>query len=120
MARGFPTCDGYGSSCDGGGGGSGRQYITENSFPSAASSSYPRVDSFYYSSLDSDSIGDVFFGSDDIKDGRDLTYKEDVLESYRRETARKSLRQEAKKGSFSVFGCFEFLKYLCSCCRCIF
>ncbi|OMO98118.1 hypothetical protein COLO4_14118 [Corchorus olitorius] len=116
MARGIPSNEGDGSSCDGGGGGSGRHQFTTLS-SSSATSSYFHVDSFHYSSLDRGSIGDVFFGSDDISDTKDLDYKEDVLESYRKETAMKSLRRRAKKGSF---GCIEFLKFLCSCCRCIF
>ncbi|OMO94894.1 hypothetical protein CCACVL1_05723 [Corchorus capsularis] len=119
MARGIPSNEGDGSSCDGGGGGgSGRhQSTTTLSFPSSSTSSYLHVDSFHFSSLDRGSIGDVFFGSDDISDTKDLDYKEDVLESYRKETAMKSLRRRAKKGSF---GCLELLKFLCSCCRCIF
>ncbi|XVF11203.1 hypothetical protein REPUB_Repub08aG0005700 [Reevesia pubescens] len=105
MARGIPNYDGDDSSYDatggGGGGGSGRQYITQ------------------YSSLNRGTMGDVFFGTDDIKDTRDLMYKEDVLESYRQETAMKSLRRQSKKGSISSFGCVEILKLLFCCCRCI-
>ncbi|EOY22875.1 Uncharacterized protein TCM_014918 [Theobroma cacao] len=117
MARGIPTYDGDGSSYDCGGG-SGRQYITTQCYPSA-SSSFPRVDSFYYSSLNRGTVGDVFFGTDDIRDTRDSMYKEDVMESYCRETAIKSLRRQSKKRSISTFGCVEFLKLLRCCCRCI-
>ncbi|WRX17675.1 hypothetical protein QQP08_010162 [Theobroma cacao] len=117
MARGIPTYDGDRSSCDCGGG-SGRQYITTQCYPSA-SSSFPRVDSFYYSSLNRGTVGDVFFGTDDIRDTRDSMYKEDVMESYCRETAIKSLRRQSKKRSISTFGCVEFLKLLRCCCRCI-
>ncbi|XWS36957.1 hypothetical protein CRYUN_Cryun19dG0002100 [Craigia yunnanensis] len=103
MARGIPNYDGDGSSYDGTGGGSGRQYITQCS-PSPFSS-FPRFDSFNYSSLNRCSIGDVFFGTDDIKDTRELMYKEDVVASYHRETAMKSLKRRSKKGSISNFGC---------------
>ncbi|GMI76623.1 hypothetical protein HRI_001331600 [Hibiscus trionum] len=113
MARGIPAHDGsYDGSISGGGGGS--QYITRSYSSSLIS------DSFYHSSSTRGAIGDVFFGSDDIKDTRDLAFKEDVLESYRRETVMKSLRRRSKKESISNVGCVEFLKLLLRyCCRCI-
>ncbi|KAB2072885.1 hypothetical protein ERO13_A07G041700v2 [Gossypium hirsutum] len=118
MARGIPNYDDGGSFYDhtGGGGGSGGQYFTQSSSLSTSSSS----DSLYHSSVNRGTIGDVFFGTDDIRDTRDLLYKEDVLESYHKETAQKYLRQRSKKRSISNFGCVEFLKLLLLyCCRCI-
>ncbi|KAK8481657.1 hypothetical protein V6N11_068346 [Hibiscus sabdariffa] len=93
MARGFPN---HGVSSDGG---SGSQYTT----PSY--SSFPISDSFYQASMSRGTIGDVFFGTDDMKDTRDLVYKGDVLESYQRETAVKYLRRRrSKKERISNFG----------------
>ncbi|XVF54958.1 hypothetical protein PTKIN_Ptkin05aG0222600 [Pterospermum kingtungense] len=121
MARGIPNYDGGGSSYEftggvgSGGSESGRQYTTRSSSPSPFSS-FPRLDSFN-SSLNRGTIGDVFFGTDDIKETRELSYKEDVLESYRRETARKSLRRRSKKGPIWNFGCVEFLKLFFCCFR---
>ncbi|MBA0674081.1 hypothetical protein Goari_015693 [Gossypium aridum] len=105
MARGIPDYDDGGSFYDhtGGGGGSGGQYFTQSSSLSTSSSS----DSLYHSSINRGTIGDVFFGTDDIRDTRDLLYKEDVLESYQKETAQKYLRQRSKKRSISNFG-FSF------------
>ncbi|MBA0639207.1 hypothetical protein Goklo_022254 [Gossypium klotzschianum] len=105
MARGIPNYDDGGSFYDhtGGGGGSGGQYFTQSSSLSTSSSS----DSLYHSSINRGTIGDVFFGTDDIRDTRDLLYKEDVLESYQKETAQKYLRQRSKKRSISNFG-FSF------------
>ncbi|TYI72281.1 hypothetical protein E1A91_D07G050000v1 [Gossypium mustelinum] len=102
MARGIPNYDDGGSFYDhtGGGGGSGGQYFTQSSSLSTSSSS----DSLYHSSINRGTIGDVFFGTDDIRDTRDLLYKEDVLESYQKETAQKYLRQRSKKRSISNFG----------------
>ncbi|KAK5817602.1 hypothetical protein PVK06_022529 [Gossypium arboreum] len=102
MARGIPNYDDGGSFYDhtGGGGGSGGQYFTQSSSLSTSSSS----DSLYHSSVNRGTIGDVFFGTDDIRDTRDLLYKEDVLESYHKETAQKYLRQRSKKRSISNFG----------------
>ncbi|KAK8571195.1 hypothetical protein V6N13_025750 [Hibiscus sabdariffa] len=109
MARGFPN---HGVSSDGG---SGSQYTT----PSY--SSFPISDSFYQASMSRGTIGDVFFGTDDMKDTRDLVYKGDVLESYQRETAVKYLRRRrSKKERISNFGCVELLKLVLQyCCRCI-
>ncbi|XP_022738621.1 NO-associated protein 1, chloroplastic/mitochondrial isoform X2 [Durio zibethinus] len=115
MARGIPNYDGDDSSYDGaggGGGGNGSQCITQRS-PSA-SYSFPHFDSFFDSSLNRGTIGDVFFGTDDIKDTRELTYKGDVLESFLTETAMKSLRRQSKKGSISNFGSLMALKTLSS------
>ncbi|MBA0790014.1 hypothetical protein Gohar_014688 [Gossypium harknessii] len=102
MARGIPNYDDGGSFYDhtGGGGASGGQYFTQSSSLSTSSSS----DSLYHSSINRGTIGDVFFGTDDIRDTRDLLYKEDVLESYQKETAQKYLRQRSKKRSISNFG----------------
>ncbi|GMI95355.1 hypothetical protein HRI_003204800 [Hibiscus trionum] len=111
MGRGIPNHDG---SCDGTGGGGGSQYTTRSY------SSFPVSDSFYHASLNRCTIGDVFFGTDDIKDTRDLVYKGDVLESYHRETAVKYMRRRSKKEWISNLGCAELLKLVLQyCCRCI-
>ncbi|KAK8583724.1 hypothetical protein V6N13_109119 [Hibiscus sabdariffa] len=112
MARGIPVHDGsIDGTVTGGGGGGGSQYVTRSYSYSYYSS--PASDSFYHSPSNRGAIGDVFFGRDDIQDTRDLAFKEDVLESYRRETVMKSLRRRSKKeSSISNAGCVEFLKLL--------
>ncbi|KAL4323201.1 hypothetical protein GQ457_11G030290 [Hibiscus cannabinus] len=110
MARGIPAPDAsIDATVTGDGGGS--QYVTRSYSYSYYSS--PASASFYHSPSNRGAIGDVFFGSDDIKETRDLGFKEDVLESYRRETVMKSLRRRSKKeSSISNAGCVESLKLL--------
>ncbi|KAJ9176216.1 hypothetical protein P3X46_011555 [Hevea brasiliensis] len=56
-------------------------------------------------------MGDVFFGSDDAKDMKEIKYKEDILEGYRRKRAIKDLRRK-KKGWPCLKKCFEFFKVI--------
>ncbi|KAG8640010.1 hypothetical protein MANES_13G017223v8 [Manihot esculenta] len=41
-------------------------------------------------------MGDVFFGSDDARDMKEVQNKEDVLESYRRKKEIKDLKRKEK------------------------
>lgn len=117
MARGIPN---YGDDSSYNPTGGGRQCIKQSSLFSS-SSYFPHGDSFYYSSLNSGSksIGDVFFGTDDIMDSKDLKYEEDVFNSYRREVAMKTLKQRSKKRSISNFWCVKFVKHFFCCCFCV-
>lgn len=45
-------------------------------------------------------MGDVFFGSDDARDMKEVQNKEDVLESYRRKKEIKDLKRKEKGRSF--------------------
>ncbi|CAL1354911.1 unnamed protein product [Linum trigynum] len=65
----------------------------------------------------SEIVGDVFYGTDDAEGIEDYKYKEDLLEHYRRESERKSVRRRKRKMRRSWFGaivdCFSFLKFFC-------
>ncbi|KAL5744291.1 hypothetical protein ACOSP7_027153 [Xanthoceras sorbifolium] len=112
MARGVSSsCDDGGpggADIDGGGGGGGgcRKREVRQDFHYGPLLQYSSSDD------DDDDRGDMFFGTDDIGEFRDLIYKEDVIEAYRRDCAMKSFRRK-QKGWLSVFRCFEFLKALC-------
>ncbi|XP_048235730.1 zinc finger protein hangover isoform X1 [Ricinus communis] len=56
---------------------------------------------------------DVFFGTDDMSDMKEIAYKDHILECYRRESAMKNLKKN--KNSWSPFNnCFDFLKVIFS------
>jgi len=58
-------------------------------------------------------VGDVFFGNDDHSELNNYMYKEDVIESVRRERELKELRKREKKRRSSYFGqCFDFFALL--------
>ncbi|CAL1413494.1 unnamed protein product [Linum trigynum] len=64
----------------------------------------------------SEFVGDVFYGTDDAEGIEDYKYKEDVLEHYRRESERKSVRRkrEMRRSWFgAIVDCFSFLKFFC-------
>ncbi|KAI4323789.1 hypothetical protein L6164_023367 [Bauhinia variegata] len=57
-------------------------------------------------------MANMFYGEDDYDDMKDYMYREDVIESMRREKELKDLRQQRKKKWqwLSLFECYEFLK----------
>ncbi|CAN0929255.1 hypothetical protein LINGRAHAP2_LOCUS36962 [Linum grandiflorum] len=69
-------------------------------------------------------VGDVFYGTDDAEGIEDYKYKEDVLEVYRREREKKSVKKMKKETGFAswfaaaIVDCLSFLK-LFDCFRCI-
>jgi len=56
---------------------------------------------------------DVFYGNDDHREMNDYMYKEDVIESMRRERESKDLKRREKNRCYSYFlSCLEFLTLL--------
>ncbi|KAF5731063.1 hypothetical protein HS088_TW19G00667 [Tripterygium wilfordii] len=106
MGRGV-TCD---EAAAGGGGGDGSLY-TEVSSSTVVFEDMSDFRKSSKSYRDHD-VGDVFFGTDDIADTRDLLYKEDVLESYRRDEALKSSKKRQKKRCSLIAQCFQFLNLM--------
>ncbi|KAF5743604.1 hypothetical protein HS088_TW08G00189 [Tripterygium wilfordii] len=100
MARGVTSCDEAGATAAGGNVSSSTALFEPTSDFRESSKSYMDYD-----------VGDVFFGTDDLADTRDFLYKEDVIESYRRDRALKLVKRRDKRSS-SIAECFEFLKLI--------
>ncbi|CAN0896163.1 hypothetical protein LINGRAHAP2_LOCUS18313 [Linum grandiflorum] len=101
------------SSADGGWGaklmrsrGEKKAYSPSSSSSSSSSSpsSPPYLRTLKIGRGSSEIVGDVFYGTDDAAGIDEYRYKEDVLEHYRKEKERKSVRRKREKRSASWYG----------------
>ncbi|CAN1794674.1 hypothetical protein LINPERHAP1_LOCUS20384 [Linum perenne] len=82
-------------------------YRSPSSSSSSSPSSPPYLRTLKFggrSGGSSEIVGDVFYGTDDAVGIDEYKYKEDVLEHYRKEKERKSVRREREKRQGSWYG----------------